>query len=190
MNLIATVRSFGRALLRRSRMEREMDHEMQFHLEARAADLVAGGLSPADAARRARDEFGDAVRWKEAGRAARGLRLPTKCEPTCDTQSGCSVGGAWHELAVRLALGASRAQTLWAVIRPGACALAAGVGVGVTASFGLRGWMSALLHGVSGGDLAILFSVALFLGAVGVIAAAVAGVRVLRADPAAILRDG
>src|SRR5687768_9857156 len=75
MKLIAMIRSFARAVLRRSQMEREMDEEMQFHLEARAADLMARGVPPAEAERRAREEFGDMVRWKEAGRESRGLRL-------------------------------------------------------------------------------------------------------------------
>ena len=70
----AALRSFGRALLRRSRMEREMDDEMQFHLEARVEDLVARGLPPGDAVHRARHEFGDVIRWKEQGREAHGLR--------------------------------------------------------------------------------------------------------------------
>src|SRR5688572_9285756 len=73
MKDLAAWRSFARAWLLRSRMEQEMDAEMRFHLEARAADLVAQGFSRADADRRARQEFGDIVRWKEAGRDARGL---------------------------------------------------------------------------------------------------------------------
>src|SRR3990170_1985784 len=72
---LAAIKSFVRAWLRRSRMERDMDNEMRFHLEARAADLEAQGLARADALRTAREEFGDVVRWKEAGRDARGLRL-------------------------------------------------------------------------------------------------------------------
>jgi predicted permease len=75
MKLLATLRSFAAALLRRSRMERDMDREMAFHLDARAADLVGRGMMPAEAARRAREEFGDVLRWKEEGREARGLRL-------------------------------------------------------------------------------------------------------------------
>jgi predicted permease len=54
-------------------MERDMDREMRFHVDARAADLAAQGMAPADAERRAREEFGDVLRWKEAGREARGL---------------------------------------------------------------------------------------------------------------------
>ena len=51
-----------------------MDAELQFHLDARAHDLIASGLSPDPARRRAREELGDARKWKEAGREARGLR--------------------------------------------------------------------------------------------------------------------
>ncbi|HEV3486722.1 MAG TPA: ABC transporter permease, partial [Vicinamibacterales bacterium] len=52
-----------------------MDREMRFHIEARAADLETQGIPRLEAERQARQEFGDVVRWKEAGRDARGLRL-------------------------------------------------------------------------------------------------------------------
>jgi predicted permease len=50
-----------------------METELQFHIEARAEHLMASGLSADAARRRAREELGDARRWKEAGREARGL---------------------------------------------------------------------------------------------------------------------
>ena len=45
----------------RSRRERvrELDAELSFHLEMRVRDLVAAGVSLAEAERRAREEFGD-----------------------------------------------------------------------------------------------------------------------------------
>ena len=52
-----------------------MDAEMRFHLEARAADLERQGFSRAEAERVAHAEFGSVVKWKEAGRDARGLRM-------------------------------------------------------------------------------------------------------------------
>ena len=73
MTPLTRLNSFLRTLLRRSRMEREMDAEIQFHLDAHTADLVASGLSPAEARRRARQEFGDPGRWKEQGREVRGV---------------------------------------------------------------------------------------------------------------------
>jgi predicted permease len=72
---LAKMRSFVRVVLRRARMEREMDSEFQFHLEARIDDLIASGLDERAARDQARRDLGDVLRWKEEGREARGLRL-------------------------------------------------------------------------------------------------------------------
>jgi predicted permease len=61
-------------LLRRRRLEREMDAELRFHLERRAADLAASGLTAAEALRRARRELGAVDGVKQRCREARGLR--------------------------------------------------------------------------------------------------------------------
>jgi predicted permease len=60
-------------MLRRSRMEREMDAELRFHIEAFAEDLIRRGVSREEALRRARIEFGGVERAKEECREARGL---------------------------------------------------------------------------------------------------------------------
>jgi predicted permease len=73
MRLAARLRSFLRAVLFRNRMERDMEAEWRFHLDARVDDLVATGLSRANASARARIEFGDPRRWKDYGREARGV---------------------------------------------------------------------------------------------------------------------
>jgi predicted permease len=52
----------------------EMEAEFAHHMELRARDLVRSGLSPEDARRQARVEFGGVYNYKEAGREARGLR--------------------------------------------------------------------------------------------------------------------
>jgi hypothetical protein len=75
MKWLARWRSFARAAIGRSRFEREMTEELQAHLAARIDDLVAHGALVPDAHRRAREELGDLIRWKEQGREARGLRL-------------------------------------------------------------------------------------------------------------------
>ncbi len=62
------------ALSRRATLEHDMADELRFHMETRAADLVRSGLSPAEAARRARLEFGAVEGYKEDCREARGLR--------------------------------------------------------------------------------------------------------------------
>jgi predicted permease len=66
--------SWLEGVTRRRRVERDMRDEMAFHLEARTTHWRAQGLSAADAARRARLEFGAVERYKEEGRQARGLR--------------------------------------------------------------------------------------------------------------------
>jgi predicted permease len=75
MKGLSALTSFLRASILRSRMEREMDNEMRCHVDIRASELEAGGLSRDEAERRAWAEFGDVVRWKEASRDVRGLRL-------------------------------------------------------------------------------------------------------------------
>ncbi len=75
MSALNRLRSFARALLFRHRLERDMEREWQFHVDARVDDLVARGLSRAEAEQRARNEFGDRLRWKEQGREVRGLRV-------------------------------------------------------------------------------------------------------------------
>ena len=55
-------------------MEREMSDEWQFHLARRAEDLVQRhGLSPDEARRRARVEFGSIEKYKEQSRESLGL---------------------------------------------------------------------------------------------------------------------
>src|SRR4051812_11037506 len=61
-------------LRRRDRFEDAMAAEMRFHVERYTEDLVLSGVPPAEAARRARREFGSLDNVKEDCREARGLR--------------------------------------------------------------------------------------------------------------------
>jgi predicted permease len=61
-------------LRRRGRFEDAMAAEMRFHVERYTEDLVLSGVPPAEAARRARREFGSLDTVKEDCREARGLR--------------------------------------------------------------------------------------------------------------------
>src|SRR5215469_789987 len=72
MRLWNWLRSWLRAVARRPRMEREMDAELRFHIEAVAEDLVRSGVPRDEASRRARIEFGGVERAKEECREARG----------------------------------------------------------------------------------------------------------------------
>src|SRR2546429_2083007 len=75
MRLLSRVRSWLNAVTRRSRMEREMDAELRFHIEAFAEDLVRSGVPREEALRRARIEFGGVERTKEECREARGANF-------------------------------------------------------------------------------------------------------------------
>jgi predicted permease len=70
----ARLRSWFGALLGRTRFEQELSDEMAFHLEARTAHWERQGLPRAEAARRARLEFGGVSTVQEECRQARGLR--------------------------------------------------------------------------------------------------------------------
>ena len=75
MTLWRRIRSWTQATLDRSRMEREMDAELRFHLETFAEDLMRSGVPREEAMRRARIEFGGIERVKEEGREARGAKI-------------------------------------------------------------------------------------------------------------------
>jgi len=64
-----------RAVRHRSTFERDLDDELRFHLEARAADLERAGLPAADARRRARLEFGNPEAYQDRCRRSRQLHL-------------------------------------------------------------------------------------------------------------------
>jgi putative ABC transport system permease protein len=73
MSPLPRVRSFLSAFLRPRRLEADMEAEWRAHLEAHTDALVAAGMSPADARRRARLDFGDPLRWKEQALEVRGV---------------------------------------------------------------------------------------------------------------------
>src|SRR5215472_17836755 len=75
MRVWSRIRSLISSVMRRSRMEREMDAELRFHIEAFTEDLVRRGVPREEARRRARIEFGGIERAKEECREARGVRL-------------------------------------------------------------------------------------------------------------------
>jgi hypothetical protein len=64
-----------RAVLRRDAVERELDDELRFHVEREAEKYVRAGVSPDEAARRARIAFGGVDRIKDDTRDARGVAL-------------------------------------------------------------------------------------------------------------------
>ncbi len=68
------LKSWLRSISGRRRLEHDMDEELLFHLEARAADLTREGLTPQQATRKARLEFGGIESHKDSIRKSLGLR--------------------------------------------------------------------------------------------------------------------
>ena len=62
-----------RSLFRRKIVEAEMDEELRFHFENQVAKLIRSGLTPTEANRRARLEFGGMEQVKEEYRDSRGV---------------------------------------------------------------------------------------------------------------------
>lgn len=72
--ILSQPRSWLRAVVRRSRLEYEMEAELACHLENLTEDLIRSGFSPAEATRRARIAMGSTVTSKEEMRGSLGLR--------------------------------------------------------------------------------------------------------------------
>jgi predicted permease len=72
--ILSQPRSWFRAVVRRNRLEAEMEAELAYHLENLTQDLVRSGLSPSEARRRARIAMGSMLRSKEEMRGSLGLR--------------------------------------------------------------------------------------------------------------------
>jgi predicted permease len=75
MRTIRSLLSALRSLLRRERVERELDAELQFHLEQEMAERLAAGEGAADAHSSARRSLGSVAHAKDACRDSLGLRL-------------------------------------------------------------------------------------------------------------------
>jgi hypothetical protein len=65
--------AFFASRLHRRRLDADMDEEMQLHIALHAETLERQGVSPEEAARRARVEFGGVQYYREAAREARRL---------------------------------------------------------------------------------------------------------------------
>jgi putative ABC transport system permease protein len=94
-----------------------------------------------------------------------------------------------HELAVRMAIGASRANVLWQVLKQALMMAGHGALAGLLGSWATERLTSGLLFGVSAMDPLTLALCAAGLLAVSAIASAIPGARVTRIDPARALRQ-
>jgi ABC-type antimicrobial peptide transport system permease subunit len=93
-----------------------------------------------------------------------------------------------HEIGIRMALGADRAQVLKLVLLLGARLVAIGIAVGLFASLGLSRALAGELIGVAPHDPATLALVTALLLATGLLACWVPARRATRVDPLVALR--
>jgi hypothetical protein len=99
---------------------------------------------------------------------------------TTDVTSGC-----WPLIGATLE---QPRQVRAAVMRPSVVAIGLGLAAGLTATLGAGRWLTSLLYGVTPTDPATLAIVRSILSATGLAAATLAAARVLRTDPAPVLR--
>ena len=74
MIFLAQLRSWWNALVHRTRIDDEIEAELQFHIDAHTQQLIDTGIPPREAERRAKIEFGRVDVQKEKYRSAIGLR--------------------------------------------------------------------------------------------------------------------
>src|SRR5690349_15127265 len=75
MRSIDALRASLRAWFRRARVERELDAELQFHLQQDIAEHVAAGRTPEEARAKALRAFGPVALVKDECRESLGLRM-------------------------------------------------------------------------------------------------------------------
>jgi putative ABC transport system permease protein len=93
-----------------------------------------------------------------------------------------------HEIGIRMALGADRADVLRLVLRMGARLVVLGLAIGLLVSVGVSRVIASQLWGVSPYDPATLVSVATVLLVTGLVACGVPAWRATRVDPLVALR--
>ncbi len=93
-----------------------------------------------------------------------------------------------NEIGIRMALGASRRQVVWMVLRQSLVMVAAGVAVGVPAALALTRFIASQLHGVKPNDALTMAGTVAVLAAVGALAAFLPACRAAGVAPTAALR--
>lgn len=92
------------------------------------------------------------------------------------------------EIGIRVALGASRGQVLWMVVRQGLTLAAVGTALGVGAAVASSKLLEGMLFGVKPNDPATLGAVSAVMIGVAIVASLVPALRAMRVEPVIALR--
>jgi len=94
-----------------------------------------------------------------------------------------------HEIGIRVALGASRADVLRLVLVQGLWLTLIGLAAGLVLSFGVTRFIAGLLYGIGANDPVTVVAVVLLLGAMSLLACYLPAYRAVRTDPVASIRE-
>jgi ABC-type antimicrobial peptide transport system permease subunit len=94
-----------------------------------------------------------------------------------------------NEIGIRMALGATRGDVVWLVLREALALVAVGVVVGLLAAFAGARTVTSLLYGLQATDPVTIGAATLLLVAVAALAGCLPARRATRVDPLVALRD-
>jgi ABC-type antimicrobial peptide transport system permease subunit len=94
-----------------------------------------------------------------------------------------------HEIGVRMALGASRADVLRLVLLQGVWLTGIGLALGLAFSLGLSRFIARLLYGIAANDLVTVAFVVTLLGAMSLLACYFPAHRAMRRNPVTAIRE-
>jgi predicted permease len=94
-----------------------------------------------------------------------------------------------HEIGIRVALGASRADLMRLVLFQGMRLTAIGLALGLALSFGLTRVIAGLLYGIGANDPVTIFAVLILLAAMSLLACYLPAQRAMRVNPVTAIRE-
>ena len=94
-----------------------------------------------------------------------------------------------HEIGIRVALGATRADVLRLVLMQGVRLTIAGVVLGLALAYGLTRFIAGLLYGISATDPWTVIAVVVLLGAMALLACYLPAHRAMRVNPVSAIRE-